>query len=202
MSSTVSAGHAEPAPYPSAGVSQMEVADAGAPRFPVIVLYPSAATAAPVKLGQYTEILAADGPVAPGKHRLVVVSHGSGGTPLTHRLLAATLARHGNVVALIEHPGNNRNDNRLKKTPSKISKAARGTFQRRSMPSLPTRSSARTSRATVFRSSVTRWAATPRSPSLAEHRKASTNGKSGRREGRPACEVPCSPQSRHALVLR
>lgn len=113
MSSTVSADQADPAPYPSAGFWQMEVSDGAASRFPVIVMYPATAAPAPVKLGQYTELLAADAPVAPGEHPLVVISHGSGGTPLTHRVLAATLARHGNVVALIEHPGNNRNDNRL-----------------------------------------------------------------------------------------
>jgi predicted dienelactone hydrolase len=113
LSSTVSVAHAEPTPYPSAAVRQLEVSDGAAPSFPVISMYPATAEAAPVRLGQYTEVLAADAPIAPGKHRLVVISHGSGGTPLTHRWLAATLARHGNVVALIEHPGNNRNDNRL-----------------------------------------------------------------------------------------
>jgi predicted dienelactone hydrolase len=91
----------------------MEVSDGQPPTFPVIVLYPTTSDAAPFKLGQYTELLASKAPIAPGEHGLVVISHGSGGTPLTHRLLAATLARHGNVVALIEHAGNNRNDNRL-----------------------------------------------------------------------------------------
>jgi predicted dienelactone hydrolase len=43
----------------------------------------------------------------------VVISHGSGGTPLTHRDLALHLARRGFVVALAEHPGNNRTDNSL-----------------------------------------------------------------------------------------
>jgi predicted dienelactone hydrolase len=117
LTSTVSATQADPPPFPSAGVCRMEildrVADGESSRFPLILMYPAAAEAVPVKLGQYTALLAADAPIAPGKHRLVVISHGSGGTPLTHRLLAATLARHGNVVALIEHPGNHRNDNRL-----------------------------------------------------------------------------------------
>jgi predicted dienelactone hydrolase len=43
----------------------------------------------------------------------VIVSHGSGGSRLTHRVLAAGLARQGFVVVLPDHPGNNRDNNEL-----------------------------------------------------------------------------------------
>lgn len=64
-------------------------------------------------MGPYVLTVAADGQVLPGRFPLVVISHGSGGTPLTHRNLALHLAREGFVVVLPEHPGNNRNDNAL-----------------------------------------------------------------------------------------
>lgn len=68
--------------------------------FPTLVLYP---TTAPKQ----------NAPIAAGVFPLVIVSHGSGGTPMSHRTLAAHLARNGFVVAMPEHPGNNRNDNKL-----------------------------------------------------------------------------------------
>ena len=81
--------------------------------FPVLVFYPAAGEERAARLGPYTLDVAPDAPVAPGAHPLVVVSHGTGGSPFVYRTLAAGLARLGFVVALPEHPGNNRNDNRL-----------------------------------------------------------------------------------------
>lgn len=80
---------------------------------PVLVMYPTHAPATPVPFGPYQLSVAMDAPVAAGRFPLVVISHGSGGTPLTHRDLAVHLARRGHVVALPEHPGNNRTDNSL-----------------------------------------------------------------------------------------
>ncbi len=57
--------------------------------------------------------VAMGGALRAGRYPLAVISHGSGGSPLTHRLLAAHLVRHGFVVAAPEHPGNNRNSNEL-----------------------------------------------------------------------------------------
>lgn len=80
---------------------------------PLLVMYPSSATERPEQLGPYSVNVALNGPVAAGLFPLVIVSHGSGGSHLTHRVLAAGLARHGFVVVLPEHPGNNRNQNEL-----------------------------------------------------------------------------------------
>jgi len=79
----------------------------------MLVLYPSTAPERPERLGPYVLDVAMDAPVAPGVFPLVVVSHGSGGSHLAYRTLAAHLARRGFVVALPEHPRNNRNDDSL-----------------------------------------------------------------------------------------
>ena len=97
-----------------AGIRHFELLDErAATRFALVVMYPTAQEPASVKLAQFTEQLSLDAPAAGGKHALVIISHGSGGSHLTHRKLAATLARAGFIVAMPEHPGNNRNDNRL-----------------------------------------------------------------------------------------
>jgi len=83
------------------------------PAFPTLVMYPSGSAEASINLGPYPASLAMDGSVVGGSFPLVVVSHGTGGSPLLYRGLAAHLARDGFIVALPEHPGNNRNNNEL-----------------------------------------------------------------------------------------
>jgi predicted dienelactone hydrolase len=63
--------------------------------------------------------------VAAGSFPLVVVSHGTGGSHLLYRALAAHLARNGFVVALPEHPQNNRNDNDLGGTAANLAQRPR-----------------------------------------------------------------------------
>lgn len=75
-----------------------------------LVTWPATAPEREVPVERFTMALALDAPVADGRFPLVVVSHGSGGTPFSHRLLARDLARAGFVVAAAEHPGNNRRD--------------------------------------------------------------------------------------------
>lgn len=79
----------------------------------LLVLHPAAAPEHPRSFGPYTVHAAWDAPIIGGAYPLVVVSHGTGGSHLTHRLLASHLARHGFVVVLVEHPRNNRNDDSL-----------------------------------------------------------------------------------------
>jgi predicted dienelactone hydrolase len=82
----------------------------------VYVLYPSVSAPAPAILGAYTVDVARDGQPAPGPWPVAMISHGSGGAPLTHRALARFLARQGFLVVLPAHPGNNREDNHLANT--------------------------------------------------------------------------------------
>lgn len=94
------------------GYAAAEVADARLGlRFPLTVLYPTDAPARPEAVGPYQLDVARDAPVRAGQFPLVLVSHGTGSSGLVHRNLAHFLARHGYVVALPEHPHNNRDDN-------------------------------------------------------------------------------------------
>jgi predicted dienelactone hydrolase len=99
------------------GIRQFELIDGHTgDRIPMAAMYPTTTLPTQVKLGPYTEQLSPDAPVAAGKHLLIAISHGSGGSHLAYRTLASHLACSGCVVALPEHPGNNRNDNRLEGT--------------------------------------------------------------------------------------
>ncbi len=99
------------------GIRNFELTDGlTTERFPMVVMYPTITPPTPVKLGPFTEQLSPEAPIAPGKHLLVAISHGSGGSHLAYRTLASHLACSGCVVALPEHPGNNRDDNRLEGT--------------------------------------------------------------------------------------
>lgn len=87
--------------------------DAKGVSFPALVLYPTVVPSAPTAFGLYTFDVSPEAPVAEGQFPLVVVSHGKGGSHLLYRTLGAHLAKSGYVVALLEHPGNNRNNNDL-----------------------------------------------------------------------------------------
>jgi len=77
---------------------------------PVTVFYPSSGEAKPLKRGPFTLTLAWQGAPVRGNGRLVVISHGSGGSPWVHSDLARALVDSGFVVALPEHQGDNFKD--------------------------------------------------------------------------------------------
>lgn len=77
---------------------------------PVTLYYPSSTAAQSVQRGPFTFDVAWQGTPARGNGRLVIVSHGSGGTPWVHADLARTLVEAGFVVALPEHRGDNFKD--------------------------------------------------------------------------------------------
>lgn len=77
------------------------------------------------RFGPYELAVAMGAPVAGEGLPLVVISHGNGGSPWTHRGLAAHLARAGFVVALLEHPGNSRSDNSLAFTAANLANRPR-----------------------------------------------------------------------------
>ncbi len=100
--------------HASAGCRAFELSDEKmSVTFPTLVMYPSNSPERPERLGPYTLSVAMDAPIAAGPFPLVVISHGSGGSHLVYRTLAAHLARSAFVVAMPEHPGNNRNNNDL-----------------------------------------------------------------------------------------
>lgn len=77
---------------------------------PVTVFYPSDGRANPVARGAFTLEVVLNGAPLRGNARLVVVSHGSGGSPLVHADLARALVERGFVVAVPEHVGDNYKD--------------------------------------------------------------------------------------------
>jgi len=78
---------------------------------PVTLYYPSSAQAQPTSRGMgMTLIVAVQGTPKRGNGRLVVISHGSGGSPWVHADLARTLVEAGFVVALPEHRADNYKD--------------------------------------------------------------------------------------------
>jgi predicted dienelactone hydrolase len=98
----------------NAGWRELMVADEpGAETFPVMVCYPTQEPECQRSLGPYTVSAAWDATPLPGEHPLVMLSHGSGSSPLVNRDLALTLARAGYVVGMPLHPGDNRDDRSL-----------------------------------------------------------------------------------------
>lgn len=96
---------------------------------PVTVFYPSSTTASPVQRGPFSFQLAVQGTPERGNGRLVVVSHGSGGSPWVHADLAQRLVAAGFVVAIPEHRGDNWRDGgdagpaSWKRRPAEVSRA-------------------------------------------------------------------------------
>lgn len=84
------------------------------------MLYPTSTPGRPEPIGPYTLDVALDALIEPGPFPLVLISHGTGGTPLTHRLLAHFLARNGFVVGLPRHHANHRDDNSWHNTPANL----------------------------------------------------------------------------------
>ncbi|MFP8777126.1 alpha/beta hydrolase family protein [Hydrogenophaga sp. RWCD_12] len=80
---------------------------------PLTLVYPTASTARAVEFGPFRLDVAPDAPLSPGQHRLIVMSHGTGGSATADHALAAALARAGFVVAQVEHEGDNFRDHRL-----------------------------------------------------------------------------------------
>src|SRR5882672_7573272 len=108
------------------GVTEIAGKDGGGP---VTVFYPSSAEAQPLKRGPFALHLASQGAPVRGNGRLVVVSHGSGGSPWVHSDLARALVESGFVVASPEHRGDNYKDlsaagpESWKRRPDEVSRA-------------------------------------------------------------------------------
>ena len=73
-------------------------------------VYPSTGAAGSTELGPFTIAAVRGAPPAPGRHPLVVFSHGTGGAMLTHHDSMTALARAGFVAAAVDHPRDNYRD--------------------------------------------------------------------------------------------
>jgi predicted dienelactone hydrolase len=94
----------------SAQTGMMELKGAA---MPITVVYPTAATASVQMLGPFQIKAALGATPAKGNGRLVILSHGTGGSAITSFDLASTLAAAGFVVASPEHQGDNWRDQKL-----------------------------------------------------------------------------------------
>ena len=92
------------------GFQVMQVQSPGGP-VAVAVWYPTSATPRPTTfVGGSLLSVARDGPVAGNRWPVVLVSHGNGGSALSHVDLAMDLASAGYVVAAPTHAGDNHAD--------------------------------------------------------------------------------------------
>lgn len=79
-------------------------------RVPLTVFYPTAQAEQPVKRGPFEFALAVNAQPDSGQHPVVVISHGSGGSPWVHVDQARTLVENGFVVVMPEHNQDNYKD--------------------------------------------------------------------------------------------
>ncbi|WP_428717101.1 alpha/beta hydrolase family protein [Undibacterium curvum] len=91
----------------SLGFTQLPQSDGGV----TTVFYPSSDAEAPVKMGPFELSWAGNANVSRGNGRLIVISHGSGGSPWVHTDLARVLITRGFTVAVPQHRGDNYLDN-------------------------------------------------------------------------------------------
>jgi predicted dienelactone hydrolase len=91
------------AQYGNLGFVQLPQVDGGK----ISLFYPTLAAEAPVQQGPFEFSWAADAPPSFGNGRLIVISHGSGGSPWVHMNLTRVLVRRGFAVAVPQHQGDN-----------------------------------------------------------------------------------------------
>ena len=95
------------AAHASVGVTEIGATDVDGP---VTVFYPSDGEPRLLRRGPFAIPAALDGAPAKGNGRLVVISHGSSGSPWMHTDLARTLVEAGFTVAFPQHRGDNDRD--------------------------------------------------------------------------------------------
>lgn len=79
-------------------------------KIPVTLTYPTAAASKATAFGPFTLDVALNAPPREARHRLIVMSHGTGGSALPDHALARTLVLAGFVVAQPLHQGDNYQD--------------------------------------------------------------------------------------------
>jgi len=85
------------------GLTQLVQPDGGQ----VTVFYPAAGREEPIRRGPFQISVILDGAPIQGNAHLIVISHGSGGSPWVHANLARTLVQRGFTVALPQHHADN-----------------------------------------------------------------------------------------------
>lgn len=84
--------------------------------FNVLIQYPTKELSTPTAFGPYIIDVSNNAKILDSQFPLVIISHGSGGSHLLYRTISTYLAKNGFIVGMVEHFGNNRNDNKLENT--------------------------------------------------------------------------------------
>ncbi|GGE39004.1 putative dienelactone hydrolase [Pedobacter psychrotolerans] len=84
--------------------------------FPVLLQYPTSEEPRPIAFGPYIMNVSPNAETIGKEFPLVIISHGNGGSHLLYRTISTHLAKNGYIVAMLEHYGNNRNNNTLENT--------------------------------------------------------------------------------------
>lgn len=84
--------------------------------FNVLVQYPTNETSVNTAFGPYIMDVCINAKLLEGEFPLVIISHGNGGSHLLYRTISTHLVKNGFIVAMVEHYGNNRNNNELENT--------------------------------------------------------------------------------------
>jgi predicted dienelactone hydrolase len=83
-------------------------------RVEVAIWYPTSDRAVAINAGPFTPYAASNAALpASGKHPLLLLSHGTGGSNIAHHPIAEALASAGYIVAAPTHPGDNYQDRSL-----------------------------------------------------------------------------------------
>lgn len=85
-------------------------------KFILKVWYPTETTPQDVSLGYFKMKIAQSAAIQKGKHGLVILSHGDGGSDLGHRNLGLYLSKQGYIVVSFMHPHNNYMQNSYSRT--------------------------------------------------------------------------------------
>ncbi len=95
------------------GSQQIEVNDEDLDiSFRVLIQYPAEPSQL-LKIGPYTMDMSENAGIIPEKFPLVLLSHGNGGSHFIYHTITTYIVKNGYIVAMVEHYGNNRNDNHL-----------------------------------------------------------------------------------------
>ncbi|SAL40691.1 dienelactone hydrolase-like protein [Caballeronia peredens] len=92
------------------GFEEIRIANGAEAPLTVGIWYPTDAAASEHALGNHTQTVAQDAPVAGNRLRLIVMSHGGGGAFDSHYDTALALAHAGFVAAAVSHAGDTFDD--------------------------------------------------------------------------------------------
>lgn len=71
------------------------------------IFFPTNDLGGPTDIGRISIAATQNAPISPGRHPLILLSHGNGGGMFSHQDMAIFLAKQGYVVVAVEHPGDN-----------------------------------------------------------------------------------------------